>query len=158
MYSHTRSSWCSARSAAKCATCGLNAHTRSAVASTIAQQNCSIASGAPSSGAGISEGSGSRPTQSIDPDASQALASLAWRPNSVLDGDRSRGAQVGRLDDLRAQLLAGLLLEDVEVAVAAHLEHFGTHLHAAAGGSAHVVVDDDSHDFPSLVVAQAWRR
>ncbi len=81
MYRQTASSAGSARWAAKWANCGLNAHTRSAVASTIVVQNRSMASGLPSSGAGNVEGSGSRPTQSIDPDVAQAFCQAGVEPH-----------------------------------------------------------------------------
>ena len=57
-----------------------------------------MASGAPSSGAGNRAGSGSSPTQSIEPDVAQALASAvveAQRQSS--SGDGARRAEVGGL-------------------------------------------------------------
>ena len=68
---HSRSSWGSARCDAKNAICGLNAQTRSAVASTIASQNSQTGSALVSRTVGIRAGSGSRPTHIIDPDAAQ---------------------------------------------------------------------------------------
>ena len=44
------------------------------MASTIVVQKRSMASAAPSNGAGKQAGSGSRPTQSIEPDEAQAAA------------------------------------------------------------------------------------
>src|SRR5918994_6864435 len=88
MYAHTASSEPSARWAAKWAIWGLNAQTRSAVASTIVKQKRSIASGRPSSGAGIRIGSGSRPTHSIDPDDDHAAASLALKLTAATSTSR----------------------------------------------------------------------
>ena len=59
---------------------------------------------------------------------------------------------------LVAQLLGRFLLEHVEVAVAAHLEHLRAHLHAAAGGCADVVVDGHLHRTHLLVRSRALGR
>jgi hypothetical protein len=67
------------------------------------------------------------------------------------DGDGRSGAEVGRLFDFLAQLFARLLLEHVEVAVGADLEHLGADLHARTGGCTNVEVDSDSH-VPLLVI------
>ena len=58
----------------------------------------------------------------------------------------------GGLPHPLVQFLRRLLLEDVEVAVAAHLEHLGADLHAAARRSAHVEIDLDLHDVPLSLV------
>src|SRR4051794_29798792 len=52
------------------------------------------------------------------------------RGRSAFDGDGLLGAASRRLDDLRAERLVGLLLEDVEEVVIAHLEHLGRDAHA----------------------------
>src|SRR3954471_21359783 len=99
MWAHTRSSAPSARWAAKWAICGLNAHTRSAVASTMAMQNRSIADATSAgargtNGSGSCAGSGSRPMHSIDPDELHAAASLAWKLVIV-------GSDLGRAEPVR---------------------------------------------------------
>src|SRR3954469_3631149 len=67
---------------------------------------------------------------------------------SALDGDGAGRAELGCLLHLLAQLLAGLLLEEVEEAVVADLEHLRRDTRARAGADAAVVVDDDLHRVP----------
>src|SRR5664280_2261614 len=59
------------------------------------------------------------------------------------DGDGSRGAAVGRLADLVAQLLAGMLVQQVEVPVVTHLEDLRGDPHADGVAGTLVVVDNN---------------
>jgi hypothetical protein len=71
---------------------------------------------------------------------------------SGFDGDCRCGAHFGRLVQLVGQLGTGILHEDVEVAVAANLEHFRAHLHAGTGRRAHIEIDGYLHGVPLVVV------
>src|SRR5690554_5177140 len=75
----SRSSASSAPGAAKCAICGLNAQAYSAVASTMSRQNPNTESASPANRAGNLPGSGSRPTQTSDPDVSQRCRSCCMK-------------------------------------------------------------------------------
>ena len=125
------------------------------MASTIVVQKRSMASG------DAVERLRERRRVGIEPDAQhrprrdQALARRSWKPigrrryrcgahsSTVMApvGQRSAASRTLSCSSSRR-----LLLEHVEVAVAAHLEHLRAHLHAAAGRCAHVEVDDDLHD------------
>ncbi len=87
------------------------------------------------------------------------LRALAERVALPLDRDRRGRTHVGRGLDLRPELLGGLVREEVQVSVAAHLEHLGACLHAGTGARADVVVDGDLHGrAPSgRVEFSAWR-
>src|SRR5690606_5475683 len=66
---------------------------------------------------------------------------------SVADRQRLARAAPDRFLDLRTEALVGLLDQQVEVVVVAHLEHLGTDLHADGVGLTAVVIDDDLHAF-----------
>src|SRR3954452_985910 len=121
----------------------------------IAVQNCSMPSSRLRSEAGNCVLSGSSPTQSIDCLARQDRRSLVWKsrlipaawrssmqcPPSVLQRNRPSRAQIGGLSHLVVKLRRRLLLEDVEVSVAAYLEHLGARLHACTRRRTDVEVD-----------------
>src|SRR5690606_3149187 len=64
---------------------------------------------------------------------------------SAFDGDGLLGAAASRLLHLVPQLLAGLLLQDVEEVVVPHLEHLGGGGHAQGIALAEVEIDNDAH-------------
>jgi len=71
---------------------------------------------------------------------------------STFDSDGRRRAHVGGSQHACAQFFAGFLLQDVQVSVAAYLEHFRAHLHAGAGTCAHIEVDCHLHAVPLVLV------
>src|SRR6218665_3209670 len=100
MWAISSSSWSSARWAAKYAICGLNAITRSFVASTMRAQKSKMRAGSPRIVPGNFDGSGSSPTHSIDwffrsARWSWALKSIRAAPRSDLAGERGGLARVG---------------------------------------------------------------
>ena len=72
---------------------------------------------------------------------------------SPLDGDGLVRAEPRRLLDLGPQVLARLLLQDVEVPVVAHLEDLGGRAHAQGVALAEVEVHGDPHVPPPVAPA-----
>src|SRR5687768_9200317 len=79
MWAINRCSAPSAPSAAKWAICGLNAQANSAVTSTMPRQKSNTASGSSANRAGNFDGSGSRPTHTSEPAASQRARSASMK-------------------------------------------------------------------------------
>jgi len=67
-------------------------------------------------------------------------------PPSVFERDGARWAEIGGFLYRVVQLGAGSLVQDVQVAVVAHDEHFWCHLCARPGRGAYIEIDCDFHD------------